>query len=111
MRNKKSGELEVWVRFFGYTRIKDIPAKEIIKYQKYLPDYKGKNKPKKKKYTPRNKEVVDMYLSEKEKLQQSGRERNTQGKAIVTKIINKFKKKYPKLNKSTVDKIVRDWAE
>lgn len=113
LTRNKQGEPEVWVKVFGHTRlkIKGISTKHIREFQKDLPDYVGKNKPRSERVITRNREVVDMYLEEKRMLLESGRARSPKGKSIASMIVRKLKKKYPELNEKLVIKIVRKELE
>jgi hypothetical protein len=100
---------ELWIRYFGHTKPSDIKAEKLLEYQKLLPDYRGKNKPKDKEILRRNKIVIDLYLAEKDKSRGSiyARERRVRGQSIAQVVVDKLKKKYPELNKTLVDQILK----
>ncbi len=100
---------ELWIRYFGHTKPSDIKVEKILEYQKLLPDYRGKNKPKDKKILKRNKIVVELYLKEREKSRGDiyARERSIKGQSISQFVANKLHKKYPELNKVLVEQIVK----
>jgi hypothetical protein len=104
---------ELWIRYFGHTKPSDIKAEKLLEYQKLLPDYRGKNKPKDKEILRRNKIVIDLYLAEKDKSRGSiyARERRVKGQSIAQVVIDKLKRKYPELNKTLVDQILKVQTE
>jgi uncharacterized membrane protein len=104
---------ELWIRYFGHTKPSDIKVEKILEYQKLLPDYKGKNKPKDLKILQRNKIVAGLYQKEKNKDRGNvySRERRIKGQSISQFVVNKLKKKYPELNKTLVEQIVKIQAE
>lgn len=103
-------EPELWIRYFGHTRPSDIKAEKIFEYQKLLPDFRAKNKPKDEKILRRNKVVVELYRKEKDKNRGNvyARERRVKGESISQIVVNKLKKKYPELNTTLVDQIVKN---
>lgn len=101
---------ELWIRYFGYTKPSDIKAEKIIEYQKLLPDYKGKNKPKDLKIIRRNRMVIELYYTERDKDRKNplARERRLKGHSIAQFIVEKLNKKYPELNVDLVSQIVKN---
>lgn len=100
---------ELWIRYFGHTKPLDIRAERIVEYQKLLPDYRGKNKPKDMKVIHRNKIVIELYREQKgqDRKNPFGRERRLRGRSIAQFVVNKLKKKYPELNVDLVNQIVK----
>ena len=102
----KDGRPELWVRFFGHTSVADLPMREIREIQKFLPDYKGKNRRKDKRVAKRNKEVVDEYFRLKKSPRLTSYDRSEKGNSIANKIIAKIGKKYPELTSGLVKVVI-----
>lgn len=104
---EKNKEPELWVRYRGYTKPSDVKRKDIIDYQKLLPDYRGKNKISDLDKIRRNNLVIKEYKY-LQKHNPYGREKREKGQAIADIIVKKYKKKYPELNRSLVEQIVKN---
>ena len=104
---EKDKEPELWVRYRGYTKPSDIKRKDIIDYQKLLPDYSGKNKISDLNKIRRNNIVIKEYKELRENNPQL-RERREKGQSAADIIVEKYKKKYPELNRDLVEQIVKN---
>ncbi len=108
---EKGTEPELWVRYFGYTRPSDVVSEAIEDFQKLLPDYRGKNKAKDESLIVRDREVYEVWLEVKKANPFKGRDRRERGQSIAVITAKKLKKKYPKLNKTLVEKIIQGFRE
>lgn len=105
-RDNKEREQRLFIQVFPRTKLSDIPASELQDWQKHLPGYRGRNRPKDSSTAVRDKKVVDMYIREKKKLRVSGRERSKNGTSVANKIWLKLKGQYPELSPNLIKKIV-----
>lgn len=110
-RNKKTNDLELWLRIYPYTQQKDLRWKEIEKAKKILPGYVGKTKG--KKYFNRDYEIYRLYRKACEDT--NGDEkiafRLIAGKESKYKYVDrlsKIEKKYksPELSEENIRKII-----
>ncbi len=107
-RNKKTGEIELYVRIFGYTTKKDITKNWSIieKEKKLLKDYHGKNK--EKESFERDLEIYKLYKElKKDRKTKKGKGYNIYNeKRLDEEIWNIIHDKYNDLEWENIRKII-----
>lgn len=107
-KNKKTKEVEIYIRVFGYTKKEDIIKNWSIieKEKKILKDYHGKSK--EKENFERDLEIYKLYkeLKENRKIKKGKSDKIYQGKRMDEEIWNIINNKYGDLEWENIRKII-----